>query len=486
MGSARFGSQFKLRHRGWSITGDGGNGGYWGGSCLSGSNQIRFTTSTLRLAYRLEPPGSPLCTSHQLSLGSSLPFATPRQRLLPILASTAQNRGHAGHSHKGHSHDTTYLTSTNKNDPAVRITRIGLVINLGMAAVKGIGGYVFNSRALMADAFHSLTDLVSDFMTLATISWSLKPASSRFPSGYGKIESLGSLGVSGLLLGGGVFMAWNACEVLYVQLFLDAATAAQHALHAHGHSHAAADTIPDIKAAWIAAGTIVIKEWLYRASKLFLPSGMQQAHRVLAMKIARERKSSVLASNAVHHRIDSLTGLVAFIAVGGSHLFNGLAWLDPVGSLLVSLMVIKAGWSNTSAALLELADVAVDDQTKSAVREAARKSFAGLTLPTVRGDASESIEVRDIQGVKAGQNYLMDIEIAVPKNWSLQEMQDVEDIVRKGVGGKVRGVRRVKIRFIPLETSGSHFMDEFIGPDLSRQSSPERHLHEPGHSHDQK
>ncbi|KAI7034207.1 hypothetical protein KC352_g47172 [Hortaea werneckii] len=60
-----------------------------------------------------------------------------------------QVRTHLGHSHHGHHHhhDNTYLTSQNKNDPGVRITRIGLYVNLGMAIAKGAGGYVFNSQA---------------------------------------------------------------------------------------------------------------------------------------------------------------------------------------------------------------------------------------------------------------------------------------------------------------------------------------------------
>lgn len=59
-----------------------------------------------------------------------------------------QARTHAGHSHgHHHHHDNTYLTSSNKDDPGVRITRIGLYVNLGMAIGKGVGGYVFNSQA---------------------------------------------------------------------------------------------------------------------------------------------------------------------------------------------------------------------------------------------------------------------------------------------------------------------------------------------------
>ena len=186
-------------------------------------------------------------------------------------------RNHAGHPHGGHSHshDNTYLTSQNKNDAGVRITRIGLFVNLGMAVGKGVGGVLFNSQALIADGFHALTDLISDFMTLATISWSLKPATDRFPNGYGKIEGLGALGVSSLLLFGGIGIGLNGLDALYSQFVLDAAAHAQeHAEHGHGlfsflgHSHSHGSALPDLNAAWLAAGSIVVKEWLYRASKL--------------------------------------------------------------------------------------------------------------------------------------------------------------------------------------------------------------------------
>jgi hypothetical protein len=56
----------------------------------------------------------------------------------------AHSHGHGGHHHH---HDTTFLTSTNKNDPGVKITKVGLYVNLGMAVAKGAGGYVFNSQA---------------------------------------------------------------------------------------------------------------------------------------------------------------------------------------------------------------------------------------------------------------------------------------------------------------------------------------------------
>lgn len=64
------------------------------------------------------------------------------------LANGQQTRTHMGHSHgHHHHHDNSLLTSKDKNDPAVRITRIGLFVNLGMAVAKGAGGYYFNSKA---------------------------------------------------------------------------------------------------------------------------------------------------------------------------------------------------------------------------------------------------------------------------------------------------------------------------------------------------
>jgi divalent metal cation (Fe/Co/Zn/Cd) transporter len=178
------------------------------------------------------------------------------------------SHGLLGHHHHHHPHDNAYLTSKNKADPGVRITRIGLYSNLGMAIAKGVGGYAFNSHAMVADAWHSVTDLASDVLTLATVSWSARGPSREFPSGYGKIESLGSLGVSGMLLAGGILMGWSSALALLTSLgvdpsFLGGLAHVGHS-HSHGHDHGG---IPSLHAVWLAAGTVVVKEWLYHASK---------------------------------------------------------------------------------------------------------------------------------------------------------------------------------------------------------------------------
>lgn len=322
-------------------------------------------------------------------------------------------------------------------------------------------------------------------MTLATVGWSLKPPSERFPSGYGKIESLGSLGVSGILLGGGFLMGWTALIALCQQFFPEAAAlAANWGLlpHSHGHHHGVEGLGPNINAAWLAGASILIKEWLYRASKCPRCNSQHPAltRTPIALKVANERKSTVLAANAYHHRVDSLTAFVALLLIAGSNVLNNAQWLDPVGGLVISLMVVQAGWGNTTNALLELADVGVDHEMKDNVSNAATKALEGIST------ASEPVTVRAVQGVKAGQNYLMDIELGVPGTWTIEQTRGVENLVRERVGAKVRGVKKVRVRFVTDSANEPDFLDEFIPGDASATSSPEsetEHDHDHGHKH---
>ena len=206
------------------------------------------------------------------------------------------------------------------------------------------------------------------------------------------------------------------------------------------------------------------------------------------MRIAKEKKSSVLASNAVHHRIDSLTSIVALTAILGSNIFDNVSWLDPVGGLFVSIMVIRAGWGNTGRALLELADVGIDSEIQDSVRKAASKALANESFASSKVQGQE-IEIRDVQGIKAGQSYLIEVELGVPEALTVGETRPIEDAVRERIGAKVRGIRRVKVKFVAQSDKAHDFADEFIAADVSPRSSPEpeerdhEHHHEHSHGH---
>jgi len=140
-------------------------------------------------------------------------------------------------------------------------------------------------------------------------------------------------------------------------------------------------------------------------------------------------------------------------------------------------MVVQAGWGNTKQALLELADVGVDAEMKGNVRRAATKAVEGITT------VSEPVNIRAIQGVKAGQNYLMDVELGVPGTWTVGQTRGVEDLVRERIGAKVRGVKKVRVRFVNNTAEDPDFLDEFIPGDVSAVSTPEEHDHDHDHDH---
>ena len=195
------------------------------------------------------------------------------------------------------------------------------------------------------------------------------------------------------------------------------------------------------------------------------------------MKVAKERKSSVLESNAVHHRVDSLTGIAALLSIAVSNIFPTFAGMDSVGGLFISWLVVRAGWGNTYTSLVELADAGMDTEVKSKAERAARKALDSIGQP--------DLEVRKVQGIKAGQSYLLELELAVPARYSVTQTQDIETAVRTSIGEKVRGARRVRIRFVPIE-SEDDFQQEFISPSVSARSSPEpeeAHEHEHEHEH---
>lgn len=186
------------------------------------------------------------------------------------MVSIIQTRQHGGHSHHHHG-GGELLISKNKNDAAVRIAWVGLYSNVLMVVAKGCGGFFLNSRTMISDALHAVTDLASDILTLAAVSFAAKPPTPNNPVGFGKVESMGSVVVSGLLFTGGALMGLDAISSLW-ELWLPETAAHSHD-HSHGgalgfiHHHHGASDLPNIHAAWIAVGSIAIKEWVYRKSK---------------------------------------------------------------------------------------------------------------------------------------------------------------------------------------------------------------------------
>ena len=97
---------------------------------------------------------------------------------------------------------------------ALRITWLGLASNLILAVSKGFIGFISNSSALIADAGHSFSDLLSDGITLWAVKMSNIPKDENHPYGHGKFETLGTFFVSIMLIFTGIGVAWQVFKNL--------------------------------------------------------------------------------------------------------------------------------------------------------------------------------------------------------------------------------------------------------------------------------
>ena len=119
--------------------------------------------------------------------------------------------------HGGHSHASPDDGIDDKDlaAEARRITIVGGGVNLGLTAGTAIVGMMSGSSSLVAHAVHSLSDLISDLISLVSLKLAASEPDAEHPFGYGHYETVGTLGVSGLLVLAGVEVGHEAVASMF-------------------------------------------------------------------------------------------------------------------------------------------------------------------------------------------------------------------------------------------------------------------------------
>lgn len=79
-------------------------------------------------------------------------------------------------------------------------SRVGIVLNLLLSAVKFVAGFLSGSISVTADALNNLSDAGSQVITLISLKIAAKPADRDHPFGHARMEYIASLIVSFLIL----------------------------------------------------------------------------------------------------------------------------------------------------------------------------------------------------------------------------------------------------------------------------------------------
>jgi len=339
-------------------------------------------------------------------------------------------------------------------DRGSRITLIGLFGNVALTLAKGIAGWYMHSASLLADAGHSLSDLLCDFVVLFCWKLSRRPPSQRYPYGFAKFESLGTTTVSLLLLSGGIGIGIHSYRVLVdatqtLNLFqnsLHNTTSPAQQVHIsafHDHSHEI--DVLDPNAAWIAAIGILAKEWLYRITK----------------KVADEENSPVLLANAIHHRSDVYSTIVALFAILGSWWFPALP-LDPIGGLLVSIVILQQGCSLFAGAFGDLTDAGISTHTHSALTRilepltafqgpSSPRSSPPSPPPSPTQSQPSLLAIRHLRAKRAGSLMFVDLTADVTSSLSVRETSALEETITNTLKKTRREIAEVRVQFHPVD-----------------------------------
>ena len=289
-----------------------------------------------------------------------------------------------------------------------RITIIGSVVNLLLTALKFAAGILGASAAMIADAVHSLSDLLTDFVVLIFVNLSSRPADSDHPYGHGKYETLATTIVALALLAAGGILAAEGIEKII------------------GAIRGEQLVMPGRVALWAALISIAAKEILYQCT----------------VRVGRRVKSSALEANAWHHRTDALSSVATAIGIGGALLFGGQwAILDPIAAVLVSVFIIVAAARMLHEAIQDLLEKRLPEEVENEIRE------------LVAAD-SEMTEMHKLRTRKVGNVYSIEMHLRMKGDISLYEAHrhsmDLEKRLRERFGADTL----VTIHLEPLKVNG--------------------------------
>ncbi|KAL6649920.1 hypothetical protein ACP70R_014144 [Stipagrostis hirtigluma subsp. patula] len=344
-------------------------------------------------------------------------------------------RGHVGHSHH-HGEDG--------GEASERIFRLGLAADVALTVGKAFTGYVSGSTAIVADAAHSLSDIVLSGVALLSYKAAKAPRDKEHPYGHGKFESLGALGISSMLLVTAGGIAWHAFEVLQgiMSSSPDIVGNTLHAYHNHGSSghHHGIDLEHPVLALSMTTLAISVKEGLYWITK----------------RAGEKEGSGLMKANAWHHRADAISSVVALVGVGGTIL--GVPLLDPLAGLIVSGMILKAGIQTGYESVLELVDAAVDPSLLEPIKETI------LKVDGVKG-------CHRLRGRKAGTSLYLDVHIEVYPFLSVSAAHDIGETVRHHIQKAHSQVAEVFIHIDPSYSVDPNMDQRRISKNCDRRNS---------------
>ncbi|WP_432667693.1 cation diffusion facilitator family transporter [Wukongibacter baidiensis] len=281
---------------------------------------------------------------------------------------------------------------------ANRVSVVTIIANVILSAAKIFIGFIGRSHAIIADGVHSLSDVFSTVVALIGIRLANKEDDENHPYGHEKIEPVMGKVLANILLLTAIFMGYNGIKSIIQGDY----------------------TIPGKITIYAAIFSIIVKEWMYRYTK------------VAAKKI----ESSALLADAWHHRTDALSSVGSLIGVTGAIL--GYAILDSIAAVVISVFVAKVAFDIYLQSVKELIDSAADEETIKDIKKIIHGTKGVIDI--------DKLKTR----IHANKLYV-DVEIAVDRALTVSQAHDIAENVHDKIEKDLRKVKHCMVHVNPCD-----------------------------------
>ena len=275
-----------------------------------------------------------------------------------------------------------------------RVGWIGVGVNLAMVALKVLIGITAGSKACLADALHSSSNIVTAFAIFLSRKLRDKPADEGHPYGYGKIE----------------FIAAGAVSVIIIILTVVLVIAAlEHIIYKPVPP-------PHLTAMIIALVSIATNELMFRYFRC----------------VGTQLRSQTILANAWANRADCFSSLAVVAGVIGARL--GFHHLDPIAAVVVAAIIVKVRIGCIRESVAGLMDRSAPRATLKLMEQAVR-------------DGGDIEEINYLRARLLGNKLWVELNLGVPAGRTMEECEAIRRAVERRIYASVEGVGRVQVNF---------------------------------------
>ena len=274
--------------------------------------------------------------------------------------------------------------------------QISLGVNIILTWFKFLAGILGLSKAMIADALHSLSDILTSGVVYVGVCIGELPADEDHPYGHGNAETIAAILVSLIILGIGAYAGISAILSLMHKQF---------------------ETPLNI-ALFAAVVSILVKEALYRYT----------------IKVGTMSNSPAVIADAWHHRSDAYSSVAALIGIIGAKF--SLLFLDPVAAVVVSVLIAHIAIK----LIRDNVGIMMDERPKG-------------SLPSKIRNVIESTEgvckIDSLRVHRRGPKFTIDLEIAVDGKLSVNQGHNISAGVKNNLLKTIANICDVMIHVNP-------------------------------------